>query len=175
MDELKPAFEFGFKINTVPMTASGRTRHGKSGGVFTDKKHRDHLKLIHDAAVDYVLSKDFDCPHVGYIDLNLHIIKKYPTDGSSYLFPLQGDNDNYIKMVKDGLNKALYTDDKWIVKDTTQKFYTNSSMGPEYLEEGYYIFGTAYEFATAEDLIKSWCLKRESFVETNGVLTYVKQ
>ncbi|KAF1086163.1 Endodeoxyribonuclease RusA [Sporotomaculum syntrophicum] len=80
-----------------------RPRAGKNGRIYTPKKSRDYEKTV-----GWAGKQVFKYPYNGPVSLQ---VKVYLTDSRS-----QGDLDNYIKSIQDGLNNIAWRDDRQVVR-----------------------------------------------------------
>lgn len=123
-----------FEIPGEPV-AQGRPRAGKSWGgktvLYDPDKSRDFKQYLRLVGSQYA-PKELN---TGPIDLAIDIYratpKKYQTKPKQALIEkgelrptTKPDVDNYVKGVKDGLNKVIWQDDSQVVNLTVRKFYS---------------------------------------------------
>ncbi|WP_404335818.1 RusA family crossover junction endodeoxyribonuclease [Planococcus rifietoensis] len=123
-----------FEIPGDPV-AQGRPRAGKS---FADKtvlydpaKSRDFKSYVRLVAAQHAPAKLIDGPIHLNVDFYRSVPKKFQTKPKleliekGLLLPTtKPDVDNYIKGIKDGMNKVMWHDDSQVVSLNVRKFYS---------------------------------------------------
>lgn len=127
-----------FEIPGEPV-AQGRPRAGKTRAgktvLYDPAKSRDFKHFVKLVAAQHAPRELITGPIDLAIDIYKATPKKYQTKPKQALIE-QGelrpttkpDVDNYVKGVKDGLNKVIWQDDSQVVNLTVRKFY---SMQPK--------------------------------------------
>lgn len=123
-----------FEIPGEPV-AQGRPRAGKSWGgktvLYDPDKSRDFKQYVRLVGSQHAPKELI----IGPVDLAVDIYratpKKYQTKPKQALIEkgelrptTKPDVDNYVKGVKDGLNKVIWQDDSQVVNLTVRKFYS---------------------------------------------------
>lgn len=123
-----------FEIMVDPV-AQGRPRAGKSFAgktvLYDPAKSRDFKQYVRMVAAQHAPKELIEGPIHLNVDFYRSIPKKYQTKPKleliekGVLLPTtKPDVDNYIKGVKDGLNKVIWQDDSQVVSMNIRKFYS---------------------------------------------------
>lgn len=125
-----------FEITGEPV-AQGRPRAGKTFSgqtvLYDPSKSRDFKQYVKLVAAQHAPKELITGPIILCVDVyrstpkNLHTKPKQELINSGALRPTsKPDVDNYVKGVKDGLNKVMWQDDSQVVELTVRKFYSLS-------------------------------------------------
>ncbi|PKH09845.1 RusA family crossover junction endodeoxyribonuclease [Planomicrobium sp. MB-3u-38] len=123
-----------FEIMGDPV-AQGRPRAGKSFSgktvLYDPAKSRDFKRYVRMVAAQHAPKELIEGPIHLNVDFYRSIPKKYQTKPKleliekGILLPTtKPDVDNYIKGVKDGLNKVIWHDDSQVISMNIRKFYS---------------------------------------------------
>ena len=124
-----------FRVNLQPV-AKGRPRfttRGKFAMAYTDSKTREAENNFAAQSVKYRPEKPLEGP----IRLTLTFASIKPKSKSKKIvhWTTRPDLDNFIKLVKDALNKIFWRDDSQIVEISARKIYDENSYTDVELEE----------------------------------------
>ncbi|AYC28704.1 RusA family crossover junction endodeoxyribonuclease [Paenisporosarcina cavernae] len=125
-----------FEIVGEPV-AQGRPRAGKTAKgktvLYDPLKSRDFKQYVQLVASQHAPSNLIEGPIVLHVDIYKSIPKALQTKPKQKLIeagqlrPItKPDVDNYVKGVKDGMNKIIWNDDSQVVELTVRKFYSNN-------------------------------------------------
>lgn len=125
-----------FEIMGEPV-AQGRPRAGKSFSgktvLYDPLKSRDFKQYVKLVAAQNAPKELIEGPIILNVDFYRATPKKFKTGPKQLLIDsgalrptTKPDVDNYVKGIKDGLNKVIWQDDSQVVELTVRKFYSLS-------------------------------------------------
>lgn len=109
-----------FKVYGLP-TAKGRPRFNKIGFAYTDKKTIEAERDFKCQALQYKPTKPLEGP----IKLTVAFYKPKPKSKPKKVWACitRPDLDNYLKLVKDSMNKIFWQDDSQVTDIVAKKRY----------------------------------------------------